>query len=45
MESVTDPRQDIGIKNKEGIQKIKKSGMKYTLIPVKEGTEPSIDFK
>ena len=45
MESLTNPRQDIGVRIKEGIQKLKKSGMKFTLIPVLGGTEPSIDFK
>ena len=34
VESLTNPRQDIGLKMKEEIQKLKKSGMKYILIPV-----------
>ena len=35
---MTNPKQEVGIKmNTEGIQKLKKSGMKYTLIPVLTG--------
>ena len=34
VESVTNLRQDIGSKIKVGIQKLKKLGMKYMLIPV-----------
>ena len=38
VESVTNPEQDIVIKmNTEGIQKLKTSGMKYTLIQVLRG--------
>ena len=43
--SLTNPRQDKGLKMKEEIQKLEKSGMKYTLIPIYGVTEPSIDFK
>ena len=43
--SLTNPRQDKGLKMVEEIQKLEKSGMKYTLIPIYGVTEPSIDFK
>ena len=44
---MTNPEQDIVINmNTEGIQKLKNSGMKYTLVQVLRGNRAnSIDFK